>query len=87
MCLLKIVDLYTKMENFIVCKLNLNEFDLKRKKKSSIHKGAYEEAREEENHESVVLEGRKNKVSRREWSKSVKCYRVVKITLKKAYWI
>lgn len=44
------MDLYTKMENFIVHKLNLNESDLKRKKKSSIHKGACEEARDEENH-------------------------------------
>lgn len=75
------------MENFIVHKLNLNESDLKRKKKKAAFIKEPVKKPERKKIISVVPEGRKNKVSRREWSKSVKCYKVVKITLKKAYWI
>lgn len=44
--------------------------------------GACEEA-SEENHGSVVPEVRKNKVSGRAWLISVKCYGIVKTTLKR----
>lgn len=69
-CLLKLIGLYTKRENFTICKLYLNISDLKIRK-SKVHKGACEVAKEEETHGSVAPEVRKNKISKREWSTSV----------------
>lgn len=76
LCLSKLIGLYTKRENFTVCKLYLNKSDLK--KKGRVHEGGCEETKEEKTMVVWSLnQKKKTKVSRKQWLTSVKCYREV----------